>query len=233
MVGLERTSEIIRPTTLYVLRFHLANGTATDCIVPDLYNGKTTLDAEEASHLAANLNWTEALESLEELASELREKAPKRRIGVAGFCMGGALSLAFASKMSKTKQPLNAALSFYGIPDMAVFDLSRIPSVTPVEAHFGAEDTLQGLSDPETAKNLAQLWQVAIKNDGGIHSHGLHSDEASVFTYPGKGHGFMVDNISVMEQGKKLGFKGMGDKEFQGKVWKHVFGFFRKHLKEI
>lgn len=54
--------------------------------------------------------------------------------------------------------------------------------------------------------------------DGGIHAHGIHKDEAIVKSWAGVAHGFM---------------EGVGDREVQGRVWAGVFEFYRKHIKEI
>jgi hypothetical protein len=74
---------------------------------------------------------------------------------------------------------------------------------------------------------------TAIENDGGIHAHGIHSDEALVVSYEGKGHAFMSDEPAMIEKATSLGMVGAGDKELQNRVWARVFCFYRKHLKEI
>jgi dienelactone hydrolase len=84
--------------------------------------------------------------------------------------MGGALSLSFAAKMATTKvTPLNAAVSFYGVPQAINADLASLPKKTPVLACFGALDSLKGFSDSETVAKLAQAW----------YSHGLNEKEHS------------------------------------------------------
>ncbi|KAL3899383.1 MAG: hypothetical protein SGCHY_002094 [Lobulomycetales sp.] len=128
---------------------------------------------------------------------------------------------------------LNAAVSFYGVPMPVSPDLAALPKVTPVQAHFGALDTLEGLSDPASAEALALAWETSISMDGGAHAHGLHKDEALVVSYPGKGHAFMSDDKTMIAKATELGMAGAGDSELQGKVWGNVFAFLRRHLKEI
>ncbi|KAJ3397931.1 hypothetical protein HDU92_000032 [Lobulomyces angularis] len=210
----------------------IANGTGADCIIPDLYNGKSTLDQEEAAHLMNNLNWDDALQNLSGLVGDLRKKNEKRKIGSVGFCMGGALSLALASKLAATKNPLNATISFYGVPPMEKYNLASIPAKTPCNAYFGELDTNKGLSDLETAKKLSKLWKVDIKGLE-YRKHGYYTEIANVFVLKNKGHAFMSDEPEYINKCKELGFAGPGDKELQGKVWKQVFEFFQHHLKEI
>ncbi|KAI8852052.1 dienelactone hydrolase family-domain-containing protein [Chytridium lagenaria] len=138
----------------------IANNTGAKTYVPDLYNGKSTADAEEASHMMGNLDWDKALKSLEDLSTKLQTvDGQPAKLGATGFCMGGALSLALAGRMAKTKTPLNAVVAFYGIPP-AKFDVSGIPAKTPVQAHFGSEDNYVGFSDLTAAKALAKKWGI-------------------------------------------------------------------------
>jgi len=61
-------------------------------LVPDLYRGKSTLEAEEAHHLMSALNFADAA------AQDVRGavqflKARGAKVGVTGYCMGGALTV--------------------------------------------------------------------------------------------------------------------------------------------
>ncbi|KAJ3299921.1 hypothetical protein HDU76_006193 [Blyttiomyces sp. JEL0837] len=205
----------------------IANNTGAIALVPDLYNGKSTVDAEEASHLMNNLDWQKALNELESLVlshqtvdgSEL-----KRKMGTVGFCMGGALSLAIAARMAKVGSPLQACVSFYGTPSPALIDISKIPLTTPVQAHFGELDDMKGFSDADTAHKLADTWGLTIKRAGGPHAHGLHSLESNVYLHHDVGHAFMN------EIGK--GLDDVRKKEIDN-TWKKVFAFFIEHLKSV
>lgn len=200
----------------------IANNTGATAIVPDIYYGKTTLDAEEAKHMMDGLDWAKALKDLESLA--MTEGASrKRKVGTVGFCMGGALSLALAARMVKNSNPLNACVSFYGIPPKQLIDVSSIPIKTPVQAHFGELDDFVGFSDIGAAKKLAEEWGIAVKQAGGIHSKGFHSLESNVFIHPKVGHAFMN------EVQKREYF----NKEDVDKTWSQVFAFFIEHLKTV
>lgn len=77
------------------------------CLVPDLYKGELAESAEEASHLMGSLDMKLAVGELSEAAQFLRAEGSPR-VGVVGFCMGGALSLAAAQHAA-----VNCAAPFY------------------------------------------------------------------------------------------------------------------------
>ncbi|TPX30775.1 hypothetical protein SmJEL517_g05740 [Synchytrium microbalum] len=218
----------------------IANGTGAIVVVPDMYNGKQGLNAEEASHLMGNLDWKNAIQQLDQLVEDLRDEKSHnqppsdiRKVGCIGFCMGSALTLALASRYTGKPHPLNACVAFYGVPDQKTFDLSHIPLKTPVQAHFGALDAHKGFSDIETAKKLEQLWKKAVKEKGGRHAEGIHKDEFDVYIYDSYGHAFMNDEAWSRERRRELKMAGEYDHDFANQVWSKVFAFFTKHLKSV
>jgi len=61
-------------------------------LVPDLYRGQSTVEAEEAHHLMSGLNFGDAAsQDIRGAVQYLKTRAPK--VAVTGFCMGGALTL--------------------------------------------------------------------------------------------------------------------------------------------
>src|SRR5919201_2395399 len=60
-------------------------------LVPDLYRGQVGLDAKEAEHLMSNLNFGDAAGQDVRGAVQYLKRA-SARVGVTGFCMGGALT---------------------------------------------------------------------------------------------------------------------------------------------
>ncbi len=64
-------------------------------LAPDLYKGKVTLDAAEAGHLMTSLNFGDAAtQDIRGAAQYLKQTSAK--VGVVGFCMGGALTVVSA-----------------------------------------------------------------------------------------------------------------------------------------
>ena len=97
-----------------------------------------------------------------------------KKVGVTGFCMGGALALAAAALLP---EEISAAAPFYGIPSSDLCDVGKIKA--PVQAHFGSKDTLEGFSSPKDAKALAEKFHAA-----GV-SYELHMyDTGHAFTNP-------------------------------------------------
>lgn len=136
------------------------------CLIPDIYHGKTTVEKEEATHLMNNLDWQRAVSEICECVEYLRANGCSK-IGVVGFCMGGALSGACAQHCN-----VDCAVSFYGTPPEA---LAQPESITvPMELHTGVLDDHKGFSDV----NTVEAWGSKAKN-------------ATVFTYEHCGHGFL------------------------------------------
>jgi len=100
-------------------------------MVPDLYRGKVTVEAEEASHLMQNLDFGNANTDVCSAVEHLKQSCPK--VGVIGFCMGGALTV-LAAVYSTT----DAACCWYGVPPAEAADTSTI--AMPFQGHFALED---------------------------------------------------------------------------------------------
>jgi carboxymethylenebutenolidase len=111
-------------------RFALAGYRA---LVPDLYRGKSTIDAEEANHLMTNLNFADAAGQDVRGAVQYL-KAAGGKCGVTGFCMGGALTV-----LSVVNVPeVDAGVSWYGYPPLEYVDASRIK--VPLMGHWATRD---------------------------------------------------------------------------------------------
>jgi len=102
-------------------------------LVPDLYRGKSTLEAEEAHHLMSGLNFGDAAsQDIRGAVQYLKTRAPK--VGVTGFCMGGALTL-----LAMTQSPeIDAGVTWYGCPPLEFIDASKIRA--PLMGHWATQD---------------------------------------------------------------------------------------------
>ena len=82
-------------------------------LAPDLYHGKTTKSPDEAGKFMMALRIDEAERDLSAAIDYLitEDSTASEKVGVVGFCMGGALSLYAATKNDN----VGACVVFYGI----------------------------------------------------------------------------------------------------------------------
>jgi carboxymethylenebutenolidase len=125
-------------------------------LVPDLYKGKITVDAAEANHLMTNLNFADAAnQDVGGATRFLKQKSAK--VGVIGFCMGGALTVLAAMYVPEA----DACSSWYGFPPDEAGDVKTIKK--PLQLHFAEDD---GFFTPEKANALeAKLREGKVPFD--------------------------------------------------------------------
>ncbi len=116
-------------------------------LAPDLYHGKTTTSPDEAGKLMMALNIDEAEKELRGAVEYLLGQPGNTtsKVGVIGFCMGGALSLYAASKNDQ----VGACAVFYGGHPKVKPDLEKLQA--PVLGIFGERDKSV---TPEVAREL-------------------------------------------------------------------------------
>lgn len=178
-------------------------------LIPDLYRGKLGLDAEEAEHLMSNLDWPGAVSDIAESVKWLKENGSSK-VGVTGFCMGGALTIASAALVPG----VDAAVAFYGTPSPSLADVSKVK--VPVQAHFGELDKLAGFSDIKAAKSLEEKLKVS-----GV--------DYEVHTYPNVGHAFMNSSLEAQKRKEDCGF-GKHEDEAVELAWSRFDTWFKKYL---
>src|ERR1700674_3265610 len=83
-------------------------------LVPDLYRGKSTVEAEEAHHLMTGLNFGDAASQDIRGAVQYLKKSGSPKVGVTGFCMGGALTILSAVNVPE----MDAGVIWYGYPPL-------------------------------------------------------------------------------------------------------------------
>src|SRR5262249_4962790 len=102
-------------------------------LVPDLYRGQVGLDAKEAEHLMNNLNFADAAsQDIRGAVQYLKTSSP--RVGLTGFCMGGALTLLSAAFVPE----VDAAVTWYGLPPLEYINASNIKAA--LMGHFAIHD---------------------------------------------------------------------------------------------
>ncbi|BAT92154.1 uncharacterized protein HKW66_Vig0217650 [Vigna angularis] len=160
-------------------------GTGFKALIPDLYRGKVGLDVAEAQHLMDGLDWQAAVKDISASVNWLKANGSKK-VGVTGFCMGGALSIAGSVLVSE----VDAAVAFYGVPSSQLADPAQAKA--PVQAHFGELDSFVGFSDITAAKALEEK----LKASGVPHE---------VHIYPGNAHAFMNRSSDGIQRRKSMG----------------------------
>ena len=116
-------------------------------VAPDLYHGKLAKDSSEAGQLMTALDTLEAVEKIGGAAAFLKEHARGNgKVGVIGFCLGGALSFAAACHVPG----LAAVVPFYGVPPADKVDYARVTA--PVLAHFAKVDPWATVAKAEAIK---------------------------------------------------------------------------------
>lgn len=104
-------------------------------LAPDLYHGKVTKDAGEASKLMNELDTLKAVQEIAGAVDHLKHHARSNgKVAVMGFCMGGALSFASACHIPG----LAAAVPFYGIPPAEKVDYAKVTA--PILTHVAKKD---------------------------------------------------------------------------------------------
>ena len=104
-----------------------------NALAPDLFHGRVTRDADEASHLMSGLDFPGAVH--QDIAAALAYlKSINPKVAVMGFCMGGALTLASAARL----EGFFAGVCFYGVPPKAFADPADIK--IPIQGHFATQD---------------------------------------------------------------------------------------------
>ena len=142
-------------------------------LAPDLYYGKSTKSPDEAGKLMMALRIDEAERDLSAAAQYLanHDSTNSEKIGVVGFCMGGALALYTATKNSK----IGACVVFYGGHPNVKPDLPNLHA--PVLGLYGENDRSV---TPAVVRDLEQRLKTLGK-------------QIEVKIYPGADHAFFND----------------------------------------
>ena len=171
-------------------------------LVPDLYRGKSTVEAEEAHHLMSTLNFGDAAAQDVRGAAQFL-KAGSAKVGVTGYCMGGALTV-----LATTMAPeVDAAVVWYGYPPLEYVDASKITA--PVMAHWAEQDAAFDIKGVDALEEKLRAAGVAYQGHRYLAHHGFANETAQG---PGR--------IAVTQY----------DAAWAQVAWDRTFGFFGHHL---
>ncbi|MBP7661860.1 MAG: dienelactone hydrolase family protein, partial [Burkholderiaceae bacterium] len=149
-------------------RLALAGYTA---LVPDLYRGKSTVEAEEAHHLMSALNFGEAAsQDIRGAAQYLKSRGGK--VGVTGYCMGGALTV-----LSMVMVPeADAGVVWYGYPPLEFVDASKIKA--PLIAHWAEQDAAFPIATVDALEEKLRAAKVSYTGYRYLAQHGFANETA-------------------------------------------------------
>ena len=131
-------------------------------LAPDLYNGKTASEPDEAGKLMMELNIDQAARDMSGAVDYLigLDAATGEKAGCVGFCVGGGLSMYLASQNAN----IGACVIYYGVLPMAQADNANIQA--PILGHYADNDDflkVDAVRELEgTLKNLGKDVQFHI-----------------------------------------------------------------------
>lgn len=143
-------------------------------LAPDLFHGRATKSPDEAGKLMMSMRIDEAERDLRAAADYLStlDSTSSEKVGVVGFCMGGALALYTATKNPK----IGACVVFYGGHPKVKPDLPNLHA--PVLGLYAERD---GFVTPDLARELERKLKDLGK-------------EIEVIIYPDADHAFFNDS---------------------------------------
>jgi carboxymethylenebutenolidase len=123
------------------------------CVAPDLYRGKVTKNAEEASKLMHALEAEDGLATIRSAVEETKRRYNVSRAGITGYCMGGTFALRAACEITE----LDAAAPFYGdIPDEETLSRLKVPTlfIAGERDQWITPEKVEGLKEAARRYNL-------------------------------------------------------------------------------
>lgn len=175
-----------------------------NALAPDFYRGATTTEPDEAAKKMMEMDFPQALRDMSEAADHLLAdpNVTGDKVGVIGFCMGGALALALGATRPDV---IGAVVPFYGVHpwgDDTKPDYATIGGA--VLGHYAEHDTS---FTPDMARALeAELGAAGI--------------EATIHVHPGVDHAFFNDTRPEVY-----------NEDVSAEVWLETLDFLDAHLR--
>ena len=171
-------------------------------LVPDLYRGQVALEANEAEHLMNNLNFADAAGQDVRGAVQHLKASGSAKVGVTGFCMGGALTLLSAVNVPEA----DAAVTWYGYPPLEYVDASKIK--VPLMGHWATEDTAFPIAKVDELEKKLRAAHVNFELHRYSAKHAFANETADSKNLP-----FLKHDPAAAEL-----------------AWRRTMGFLAKHL---
>ena len=172
-------------------------------LVPDLYRGKSALEAKEAEHLMNGLNFADAAGQDVRGAVQHLKRTGSNKAGVTGFCMGGALTLLAAVNAPEA----DAAVAWYGFPPLEYIDASKIKA--PLMGHWATQDQFFPIGKVDELEKKLRAANVKFEFHRYDAKHAFANETADSKGLPPLKH----------------------DPKAAEQAWKRTLEFFAKNLK--
>jgi carboxymethylenebutenolidase len=171
-------------------------------LAPDLYHGKDATEPDEAGKLLMELDLPRAARDMLGAGRWLAQsdKTAGDRVGIVGFCMGGALAL-YAATLSDVFAAVVPFYPYFGVTAAAKPEVTAIKGA--VLGHFATKD------EAYTPEQVAAL--EAELRDAGV--------DVEFFWYEGADHAFFNDTRPEVF-----------DEDAAQLSWDRTRAFFRTHL---
>jgi carboxymethylenebutenolidase len=173
-------------------------------LVPDLYRGKIALEANEAEHLMHGLDFGSAAGQDVRGAVQYLKATGSSKVGVTGFCMGGALTLLAAVNVPEA----DAFVDWYGYPPLEYIDATRIRA--PLMGHWAIEDTVFPIDAVQALENKLREAKVTFEFHRYQAKHAFANETADSKNLPYLKHNAVAAELA----------------------WQRTIEFFSKHLKK-
>jgi carboxymethylenebutenolidase len=171
-------------------------------LAPDLYHGKATKEPDEAGKLLMELDLPRAARDMLGAGRWLAEsdRTAGDRVGIVGFCMGGALAL-YAATLSDVFAAVVPFYPYMGVTAAAKPDVANIKGA--VLGHFAEKD--EAYTPQQVADLEAELRAAGV--------------DVEFFWYAGADHAFFNDTRPEVF-----------DEDAARLAWERTRAFFRTHL---
>lgn len=139
-----------------------------DRIEPNFQSGYAPEEVAVARKFVANPDWAAMLRDSQAAIDAVKDVGP---VGIIGFCLGGSVAYAAATKLSG----LSAAIGYYG--SAIVRFAGDMPKV-PTQLHFGEKDAGIPLSDVDTIRTRRPDVEIHVYRGA---QHGFNCDERASY----------------------------------------------------